>query len=810
MSVQDRSSLYTLGQRIIVRRKLILLLITATTLFFGFFAARLDLVTRFDEQLPQNHPFIQVHNEYAAKFGGANTIMLMLEVAEGTIFNQDTLTKIFHMTQALERVYGVNNELVNSIAHRTNRRVVMKSGGMQEVEPIMERAPQGDAEVQRVRRIVHASRNLYGVLVSLDEKAALLTATFIEQRLDHRRLFEEVQHSVIDPYQDDNTTIYMAGQPALYGWVYFYAKQVYVIFLATTLLLWLLLYWYFRDVRGALRPTLTGVISAIWGLGFIELIGFSLDPLTLVIPFFITARAVSHSVQMHERYYEEYRKANGEKEPAIVAAFAELFVPTLSGILTDALGLLVILFVPIVLLQKLAISAAVWILAITVSELLLNPIVYHYLRAPNLRVVEKRESGLFKRSIAGAARFLVSPAGKTVTLAGWGGILVVSVYLWQLLVIGDPTAATPLLYADAPYNTAHARIQGTFGGVEELMIVVERIEPEKTDAQNAGDEMSAVARFMQQSEAPSLANPEVLPWIEGFQRYLERDPSVGLSFSFVDILSVVNGSIHEQEPKWEVLPRRGSEIQLLLASYFFGTSFQDSASVIDHLYRSAPVRFYLTDHKGENVRRVISRAREYIAAHPSDAARFRLAGGPIGVLAAANEELFRNDILVNVLGFGTIFLVLVVTYRSIMAGIYMIIPLLVANTVINAYMGAGNIGINIHTLPVVTVGVGFGIDYALYIVSRIVEEHKLGSPLDDAVGTALATSGKAVTFTAVTMILGTLFWTMSDLRFSAEMGLLLALWMGISFLATVTLLPVLVAIFKPRFVTQATRSSHVE
>ena len=172
------------------------------------------------------------------------------------------------------------------------------------------------------------------------------------------------------------------------------------------------------------------------------------------------------------------------------------------------------------------------------------------------------------------------------------------------------------------------------------------------------------------------------------------------------------------------------------------------------------------------------------------------------MLAAANEALFRNDVLVNVLGFGTIFLVLVLTYRSVVAGVFMILPLAVANTVINAYMGAADIGINIHTLPVVTVGVGFGIDYALYIVSRIIEEQRQDAALDDAVAAALTTSGKAVTFTAITMILGTLFWTLSDLRFSAEMGLLLALWMGVSFLATVTLLPVLIALCKPRFVTR--------
>ena len=238
--------------------------------------------------------------------------------------------------------------------------------------------------------------------------------------------------------------------------------------------MWILLYWYFRDIRGALRPTITGVISAIWGLGFIKMIGFSLDPLTLVIPFFITARAVSHSVQMHDRYYEEYKKANWQKEPAIIASFAELFTPTLSGILTDALGLLVILLVPIVLLQKLAISAAVWILAITVSELLLDPIVYYYLREPDIRVVEAREQGAFKRIVYAATDAILSPAGKVLTLVFWIGLLGISAYFWQNLTIGDPTAASPLLHRDAPYNAAYARIQETFGGVEELIIVAER------------------------------------------------------------------------------------------------------------------------------------------------------------------------------------------------------------------------------------------------------------------------------------------------------------------------------------------------
>ena len=676
---------------------------------------------------------------------------------------------------------------------------------MTEIEPIMTRAPQNQNDVERVREIVYSTPNLYGVLVSLDEKATLLQAIFVEGRIDHQRLFDEVMGAVVEPFEDANTTIYIAGQPALYGWVYYYGKQVYWIFLATTVLMWILLYLYFHDVRGALRPTITGVISAIWGLGFIKMIGFSLDPLTLVIPFFITARAVSHSVQMHERYYEEYQKAEWKKEPAIIAAFAELFIPTLSGILTDALGVLVILLVPIVLLQKLAISAAVWILAITVSELLLNPIVYYYLREPDIRIVVKREEGAFKRIVSSLASGLLTPVGKTATVVGWAGLLVVSVYFWQQLVIGDPGAISPLLYRDSPYNSAHSRIQETFGGVENLMVMAERKLPEGGDASEEG--LTAMEILQKRDNQPSLLNPEVLPWIEKFQRYLERDPAVGASFSFIDVFGAVNGT---GDPKWSVLPQTRSQVLLQISGYFFGVSHSQSARVIDYQFRHAPVQFYLTDHKGDTIRRVIKRAREYIAANPLETAKFRLAGGPIGVLAAANEELFKNDILVNVLGFGTIFLIIALTYRSVMAGIFMIIPLLVANAVINAYMGARDIGINIHTLPVVTVGVGFGIDYALYIVSRIIEEQKPGEGLDSAVLQALVTSGKAVAFTAVTMILGTLFWTMSSLRFSGEMGLLLALWMGVSFLATVTLLPVLIAIFKPGFITKRAVAADAE
>jgi predicted RND superfamily exporter protein len=395
-----------------------------------------------------------------------------------------------------------------------------------------------------------------------------------------------------------------------------------------------------------------------------------------------------------------------------------------------------------------------------------------------------------------------------------------------------------------------------------------------------------------------MKEPDMLTKMERFQRYLERDPSVGYSFSLADIIRAVNMVFHELEPKWGVIPNSWVDVGGLFFIYFSGSPPTETAKYVTADYKTAHVTFFCKDHKGENIRRIVHRAKKFIfqeqlndlgvtvaeqngkvtitdvAAEPNwekagpswlvstqktgegpfkagdvitkigkvevvdlaslgaalnketankqiidfhlqrgggieevtvnvpAKAAFKLAGGLIGVLAAANEELVRNDLLMNFLGFFTIWVILLFTYRSFSCGLYLLGPLILSNILVNGYMAVNNIGVNIHTLPLVTVGVGFGIDYGLYIVSRVIEEIRVRGDLADSVREAMVTSGKAVTFTAVTMIVSTAFWITSRIRFNAEMGLLLAIWMFISYVGSQTLLPVLILTFKPRFITR--------
>jgi uncharacterized protein len=873
---KDKRLLYWLGDKLIEYRHPVSVLVLLVTGVFAYWGFQLHLVTSFEDLLPQNHPYIKIHNKYSATFGGANNINIMIEVKHGTIFTVDTLNKIWNMTQNLDKVYGVNHNQIDSIAHRTVRYLKVAAGGTMRAQPVMLGPVKTPEQAAAIRRIVHNAENIYGLLVSLDDKAALIRANFIEGRLDYKRIFTEVDQHVVDPYRDANTEIYVAGEPRLYGWVYHYAGDVFFILVVTWCIEWVLRWMYFHDWRGALRPSITGVIAAFWGLGFIHLIGLALDPLMLVIPFLITARAVSHAIQMHDRYYEEFEKGGWNKRRAIVAAFAELFVPTLSGITTDAFGVLVILLVPVVMLQKLAITASWWILAITISEMLLNPIVYYYLKAPDPELVVMREHGWLRQVINRFVGALLTRAGRIITVAAWLGVTAVALYFLRGLTIGDPTSASPLLWPDSPYNVSHKEIQNKFGGVEPLIVVDEGYDRD------------------------AMKDPGALHDMERFQRYLERDPSVGYSFSLADIIRAVNQVFHELEPKWGVIPDNWVDVGGLFFIYFSGSPPTETAKYVDASYTTSHVTFFCKDHKGEDIRRLIKECKDFIsgteiselgitvapadgtpngpvavrsvlpepiwekagpswvvgsvpsATHPfaigdrvvqvgGEAVHneqefrtalmheadfsslldftlqrqghavpvtvaapwksvFKLAGGLIGTLAAANEELVRNDALMNFLGFFTMYMIMLFTYRSFASGLYLLAPLALSNVMVNAYMAVNHIGVNIHTLPLVTVGLGFGIDYGLYIVSRTIEEIRVRGNLEDSVREALETSGKAVTFTAVTMVISTIFWMTSSIRFNAEMGLLLAIWMAISYVGSQTLTPVLIVLLRPRFI----------
>jgi predicted RND superfamily exporter protein len=873
----DARALHWLAERLLELRVPFAIVFVLVTALFALWAFQLRLDANVDDLLPKDHAYVGIHDRFSDAFGGADSLVVMLEVRDGTIFTPRTLNTLWRMTAALETVHGVHHDQIESIAHRAARYVKAGAGGTLRSQPLMTGEVATQEEADEIRRNVHNAENLHGLFVSRDDTAALIRADFIAGPLDYRRIFDEVNDRVVDPFRAEGTGIFVAGTPRLYGWVSHHAGDVLLIVGFVAGIEWLLLWAYFRDWRATLRPTISALVGAFWGLGFIHAMGLALDPLMLVIPFAITAHALSHSIHMHERYYEALERCGWDQRRALVASFAERCAPALSGISSAAFAALVMLLVPVSALQTLAVAAAFWILAIGAAELIVNPIVYSYVAAPDPVRIIARRADLFRRVVRAFGDRLLTRAGMVVTLLAWLAAAGAALSVLPRLTVGDPTSASPLLIADSPYNLAHRRILRIFGGIEPLIIVAEGYDPD------------------------AMKQPQVLRRMEQLQRAVGRDPAVGASRSLADIIRTVNMVFHELEPKWGVIPNSWVDVGGLFFIYFAGATPEETAQYVDPTYTAAPVTFFCTDHKGENIRRIIDRARQFVAGaqmedlgltveardgkvvvasrspdvHWEQADRswvavgrptgqspfrvgdviarvgetevsgldglstavqaeslnaprldftllrdgrvvtesvttpwratFKLAGGVIGTLAAANQTLLANTVLVVALGLVALWAMLAFTYKSVVAALYVLVPLATANLIAYAAIAVSGIGIHIHTLPFLAVALAVGIDHGIYIVGRTIEAMRVRGDLREALREALDTSGRTAVFAAFAIAMGSAYWAVSPIRFNADMGLLLALWVVVSAVAAQTLMPVLILLFTPRFIMREAR-----
>src|SRR5437879_11365859 len=214
---QDKRALYWLGERIIDYRHPVMIVLLIITGYFAYLSFQLKLETSFGDLLPQSHPFVQIHNKYAPTFGGANNIQLMVEVRDGDIFTVPTLARIYRITEEMDRVYGVNHNQIDSIGHRTTRYLRAQSGGFLKAEPVMLSVPKTADDAAQITRIVHNTESIYGILVSLDDRAALVRANFIESRPDHRRTFAEINQRVIAPFDKGWIGALSQGRGAMQG-----------------------------------------------------------------------------------------------------------------------------------------------------------------------------------------------------------------------------------------------------------------------------------------------------------------------------------------------------------------------------------------------------------------------------------------------------------------------------------------------------------------------------------------------------------------------------------------------------------------
>jgi uncharacterized protein len=246
---------------------------------------------------------------------------------------------------------------------------------------------------------------------------------------------------------------------------------------------------------------------------------------------------------------------------------------------------------------------------------------------------------------------------------------------------------------------------------------------------------------------------------------------------------------NEGSLKWRAIPREPN--QLTQSTRYIETS----TGLLNADCNVVPVMMFLKDHKAETIERVVAAVKEWRTNNPVKGASFNLATGNVGVMAATNEEVKAKEFPILGGVFAAVILMCLLTFRSVIGTVLVFIPLALVSILVYAVMAIVGIGLKVNTLPMVALGAGIGVDYGIYLWSKMQEYLKQGFSVHDSFEKTMRVTGASIIFTGITLAIGVVTWVFSPLKFQADIGVMLTFMFFVNMLGAVILLPALAALF---------------
>ena len=767
---------------VVNHRALVLMSVLVAVALFSYGSTRIRNDVILQDMFPYDHPYLKLHERFSEVFGGGGSgVAIAVKVREGDIFNQGALGKVKKITDEVSLWEEAYRVLTVSIATNSTKVVKTRSKGEITIEPLMwPEVPKTEREMELLKKYIFSNPAYNGTLVSRDGTAALILTEF-KENISYERAYKLLRQ-VATRYTDDTTTIHVVGYPMLMGWIYSYKPQIFWVFGISGGLMVLILFAIFRNFVGMVAPlALAGICSGL-GLGFIGWTEINFSPLLYVLAFLIGARMISNSVQITHRYIEEFH-ATGSRQEATFQTMRSMLMPNMAAVATDVAGFLVLGLAKIVLMQQLAVMMSFWMATIVLSGVLV-PLICSFLPIKRKTADEElRRENWLGQANAAVSRFSLG-AGRYLVLGGV--ILVVVVGGWQTtrLKVGDPTPGSPILWPDHGYNRDQAIINEAFDASSENFML------------------------FYEGEAGSVYDPEVLNTFEAFSVFMAQQlPDIyKSSTSIINMVKSLNLTFHDGDKIWYQLPKNETSLTGLLG-YIRNTVDRGTLyRFLDGTLERAQITLYFADHTSDNMLRIRDAAYTFFEkkGFKTERGEFKLAGGAIGMEIAVNEEMRRSHVLMDSMVLVAIFIMCSLTFRSLLAGLMLTVPLLLSNLVAFGYMALTGIGLSTNTLPCSAVGVG--VDFAIYLYSRCIEEFPRYRDWRDTILASVRTAGKGIVFTGLTLILPILTWYfISGLKFQAQMGFFLAILLFINMVAAFTLHPLLIYAIKPGFIARNSR-----
>ncbi|MDP9197956.1 MAG: MMPL family transporter, partial [Pseudomonadota bacterium] len=725
-------------------RTLIVTIFAVITVVFGWLAVTgLRLDTNFNKQLPLEHEYIRTYLDHKTEFGGANRLLIALVARDGDMFTPEFFDALKVATDEVFFIEGVDRSRVQSLWTPNTRYTEVVEGGIEAGDVIPSDFQPDAPGMQRVRENI-LKAGIVGRLVANDFSGAMISAQLLDAdpetgaAVDYIAISRELEEKVRARIEGENlrvavempVSVHMIGFAKVVGDVADGALSVATFAVATIALTLLFVWIYIQSFTIAQVPVIASLVAMVWMLGLLVLLGYGIDPLGILVPFIIFAIGTSHGVQKISAV-SDAAMSGADSNEAARRTFRMLFLPAIVALLANLVGFVTILLIPVQVIREMAVTASLGIGVIILTDLILLPVLVSYVPI----------TGRFRDRVARRQRALQSVWNVLAKITHRGPaaiIIVVAVVLGVLgfikgleTPIGDTQAGVPELRADSRYNRDSNLISEHFSiGTDIINVIVET----KPDGCIDFAIIDAIDRF-----AWHMAN------VEGVRDVM----------SLAGVSKVVSAGWSEGSLKWRNLPR--DERQLVQAQGYVETS----TGLLNRDCSVMPVMLFLSDHRAETIERVVAAVKDYRTTQPTAGVTYRLATGNVGVMAAQNEEVKAKEFVILGWVFAAVTVMCLVSFRSVTGTVMVILPLLLVSILLYAVMAYVDIGLKVNTLPMVALGAGIGVDYGIYLFSRMQEFLKRGHNVHYSYLAALRVTGAAIFFTGVTLAIGVATWVFS-------------------------------------------------
>ncbi len=784
----DARSGNLLERSIFNNRVLVVLSCLVITVLLGYFAAtRLSLTASFEKMLPQSQPFIQNYLENRQSLRGlGNAVRVVVENTEGDIFDPQYLDVLKQINDTLFVTPGVDRAWVKSLWTPAVRWTEVTEEGFRG-GPVMPDAYDGSANGVEQLRLNIARSGIVGSLVGNNFKSSMIFVPLLEkdpvtdQAIDYHAFSRVLEEQLRNKYEfaggSDAHARGEEGKGPIKVRVIGFAKLVgdlidglvlvMMYFGAAALIATSIIYFFTRCVRSTTLVILCSVIAVAWQLGLVALLGYALDPFSILVPFLVFAIGVSHGAQKMNGIMQDVGRGTHQ----LVAArytFRRLFLAGLTALLADAVGFAVLMLIDIPVIQDLAVTASIGVAVLIFTNLVLLPVLLSYCgvsrkaAARSLRQEDKERHGKGLGNLWSLLDRFTERRWATVAVIVAGLLATGGFMVSTQLQIGDLDPGAPELRADSRYNRDNAYITDNYSlSSDQFAVMV------KTASEGC-------------LKYETLVEADRLGWL------LQQQPGVQTTVSLVNAVRQITAGSYEGNPKMLTIARNQDVL-----NYGAQQASVNNPELFNSDCSMMPVVAYLTDHKAQTLENVVSVAGAFAREHSNDERQFMLAAGSAGIEAATNIVVREANRTMLLYVYGAVIVLCFITFRSWRAVVVAVVPLMLTSVLCEALMVLLGMGVKVATLPVIALGVGIGVDYALYLLSVQLAQQRAGLSLTEAYKNSVAFTGKVVALVGITLAAGVITWAWSPIKFQADMGILLTFMFIWNMIGALVLIPAL-------------------